>query len=141
MVLDFRDPFRFNIIKTRCRNHRKANEEDVGLGVTERAKSQSKTRSRSKIPQLVPSWQILPPASRLKKKTEMYQILSQDWAWNSQVLIPKQTGKLFENSDRFTLRCYWDWSGVQSVLRRFVFCSNFQKNRLVDFQKCRIFLI
>ena len=71
----------------------------------------------------------------------MYQILSQDWAWNSQVLIPKQTGKLFENSDRFTLRCYWDWSGVQSVLRRFVFCSNFQKNRLVDFQKCRIFLI
>ena len=43
VVLDFMDPFRFNIIKTRCRNHRKANEEDVGLGVTERTKSQTKT--------------------------------------------------------------------------------------------------
>ena len=32
---------------------------------------------------------------------------------------------------------------VQSVLRQFVdlFCSNFQKNRLTDFQKCRISLI
>ena len=94
-------------------------------GVTERAKSQSKTRSRSKIPQLVLSWHIPPPASW--KKTEMYQILSQDWAWNSQVFIPKQTGNLFENSDRFTLRYYWDWSGVQSVLRRFVFWTKFQK--------------
>ena len=32
---------------------------------------------------------------------------------------------------------------VKSVLRQFMdlFCSNFQKNRLTDFQKCRVSLI
>ena len=68
-----------------------------------------------------------------RQKTNGKESLTDCAAGRAQATVSFQLLQIFVFAD----------SAVQSVLRQFVnlFCSNFQKNHLTDFQKCRIALI